>query len=71
MLQYKLIDIFTSEGARWDGRPLSDAIVQYVRDLKIAARTIVTRATQGSYESGEISTEGSRFSPTIYPFASR
>ncbi len=56
MLQYKLIDIFTSEGARWDGRPLSDAIVQYVRDLKIAARTLVTRATQGSYESGEIST---------------
>ncbi len=56
MLEYKLIEIFTSEGAKWNGRPLSDAIVEYVRDLKIAARTIVTRATQGSYESGEIST---------------
>jgi CBS domain-containing protein len=56
MLHYKLIEIFTSEGARWNGRPLSDAIVEYVRDLKIAARTMVTRATQGSYESGEIST---------------
>ena len=56
MLEYKLIEIFTSEGAKWNGRPLSDAIVEYVRDLKVAARTIVTRATQGSYESGEIST---------------
>jgi PII-like signaling protein len=71
MLQYKLIEIFTSEGARWKGRPLSDAIVQYVRDLKVAARTIVTRATQGSYESGEISTARIEVLSYIYPFASR
>lgn len=56
MLQYKVIEIFTSEEARWQGRPLTEAIVQYVRDLKIAARCLVTRAIEGCYESGEIAT---------------
>jgi CBS domain-containing protein len=58
MLSYKIIEIFTSEEARWRGGPLAEAIVQHVRSLKIAARTMVARATQGSYESGEISTTG-------------
>lgn len=56
MQQYKKIEIFTSEEARWQGQPLYDAIVQYVRDLKIAARCLVTRGIGGSYESGEIAT---------------
>jgi CBS domain-containing protein len=56
MLPYKVIEIFTSEKARWKGRPLNEAIVQYVHDLKIAARCLVTRAIGGCYESGEIAT---------------
>jgi CBS domain-containing protein len=56
MQQYKKIEIFTSEEARWEGRPLYAAMVQYVHDLKIAARCLVTRGIEGSYESGEIAT---------------
>ena len=56
MQQYKKIEIFTSEEARWQGRPLYAAIVQFVHDLKIAARCLVTRGIEGSYESGEIAT---------------
>ena len=56
MQQYKKIEIFTSEEARWQGQPLYDAIVQFVHDLKIAARCLVTRGIEGSYESGEIAT---------------
>ena len=56
MQQYKKIEIFTSEEARWQGQPLYDAVVQFVHDLKIAARCLVTRGIGGSYESGEIAT---------------
>ncbi len=56
MLQYKIIEIFTSEEARWQGKPLHSAIVQYVSALKIAARCMVARGIEGSYESGEIAT---------------
>lgn len=56
MLQYKVIEIFTSEKVRWNGRPLNEAVVQYVHDLKIAARCLVTRAVDGCYESGEVAT---------------
>jgi len=56
MLQYRKIEIYTSEQARWEGRPLYDAMVQFVHDLKIAARCLVTRGIEGSYENGEIAT---------------
>ncbi|HFQ79841.1 MAG TPA: CBS domain-containing protein [Desulfobacterales bacterium] len=56
MLRYKTIEIFTSEEARWHGRALYGAVVEYVNDLKIAARTIVTRGFEGSYENGEVAT---------------
>ena len=56
MQQYKKIEIFTSEEAQWQGRPLYAAVVQFVHDLKIAARCLVTRGIEGSYESGEIAT---------------
>jgi CBS domain-containing protein len=56
MQHYKLIEIFTDEEARWQGEPLPSAIIQYVHDLKIAARCLVTRGIAGSYESGEIAT---------------
>jgi CBS domain-containing protein len=56
MLQYKVIEIFTSEEARRQGKPLYSAVVEYMKSLKIAARTIVTRGIEGSYESGEMAT---------------
>jgi CBS domain-containing protein len=56
MQQYKVIEIFTSEEVRWQGSPVYDAIVQFVHDLKIAARCMVTRGIEGAYESGEIAT---------------
>ena len=57
MLKYKCIEIFTSEDARWRGQPIHGAIVRYVSGLKIAARSIVTRGVEGSYESGDIATQ--------------
>ena len=56
MLDYKAIEIFSSEQARCQGKPLSDAVIHYLHDLKIAARCIVTRGVAGSYENGEVST---------------
>ncbi len=56
MQQYKIIEIFTSEEVRWQGSPIYEAIVQFVHDLKIAARCLVTRGIEGSYESGEMAT---------------
>jgi CBS domain-containing protein len=56
MLDYKAIDIFTSEGARHRGQPVDQAVVDYIRDLKIAARCIVTRGIAGCDESGEAAT---------------
>jgi CBS domain-containing protein len=58
MLAYKAIEIFTSETARWKGRPLHEAVVEHVRDLRVAARCLVTRAVGGCYESGELATAG-------------
>lgn len=55
-IPYKIIEIFTSEQERWEGEKLYSAIVQQVNDLKIAARCIVTRGIEGSYENGEIAT---------------
>lgn len=56
MLHYKVIEIFAAEEARWHGQTLYSAVVEHVHGLKIAARTIVTRGIEGSYESGEIAT---------------
>jgi len=56
MLQYKAIEIFTSEAARFRKKPLVDAVLQYVHDLKIAARCMVTRGIAGCYENGELAT---------------
>lgn len=56
MLNYKAIEIFTSESARHQGRPLAETVIEYVRGLKIAARCIVTRGIAGCYESGETAT---------------
>jgi CBS-domain-containing membrane protein/PII-like signaling protein len=55
MLNYKAIEIFTNEDARYRGKPIADAVLDYIRNLKIAARCIVTRGIAGCYESGEVS----------------
>ncbi|MFH2067308.1 MAG: DUF190 domain-containing protein [Pseudomonadota bacterium] len=57
MLNYKAIEIFTSEEARCQGKPATDVVIQYIRDLKIAARCIVTRGVAGCYENGEVATQ--------------
>ncbi len=56
MLQYKVIEIFTSEKAHWRGEQLQASVVQAVNEMKVAARCIVTRGIEGSYENGEIAT---------------
>ena len=56
MLLYKAIEIFTSELARCQGKPVAESVIQYVRSLKIAARCIVTKGIAGCYESGEVAT---------------
>lgn len=56
MLNYKAIEIFTSESARYGNTPLTDAVMSLLRDLKIAARCVVTRGISGLYENGELAT---------------
>ncbi len=56
MLNYQAIEIFTNEEARYQGKPVSDAVVEYVRSLKIPARCVVTCGIAGCYESGEVAT---------------
>ncbi len=56
MLNYRAIEIFTSEEARYLKKPVSDAVMQYIKDLKIAARCIVSRGVAGCYENGELTT---------------
>jgi len=56
MLRYKAIEIFTSEEARFRKKPVVEAVLQYVHDLKIAARCIVTKGISGCYENGEWAT---------------
>lgn len=56
-LNYSVIEIFTNEEARCKGKALSDAIVEYIRGRKIAARCIVTRGVGGSFENGEVATQ--------------
>ena len=56
MLAYKAIEIFTSEAARYGKKPVVEAVLEFVRELKTAARCIVTRGVAGCYESGELAT---------------
>ncbi|EFK05513.1 conserved hypothetical protein [delta proteobacterium NaphS2] len=54
---YVVIEIHTSEGARNDGKNLSEAVSQYVRKLKSPARMVVFKGIEGCYENGEVSTQ--------------
>jgi CBS domain-containing protein len=56
-LKYKIIRIFTSEEVHWRGKPLYNAVIEYIRGLKLAARCTINRGIAGCYENGEISTQ--------------
>ncbi|WP_020610857.1 DUF190 domain-containing protein [Sediminispirochaeta bajacaliforniensis] len=56
MIQYRSIKVYTRERARYKGKELSSAIVSYIRSLKISARCMVFRGSEGCYENGEIVT---------------
>ena len=56
MLRYSIIEIFTSEEARYINRPVSEAVLNYVQGLKLAARCMVTRGEAGCYENGDVAT---------------
>ncbi len=56
MLPYKVIEIFTGEEVRWEGRSPAEAVVECVKEMKIAGRCLVTRAIEGCYENGEVAT---------------
>lgn len=54
---YVVIEIYTGERAKYDGKFLSDAILKYIRKLKAPARLVVFKGTEGCYENGEVSTQ--------------
>ena len=56
-LKYSVIEIYSNEEARCQGKPLSEAVSTFLRGLKIAARCIVMRGIEGSYENGEVATQ--------------
>ena len=56
-MNYRLITIYTAEEVRRHGKPLHEAVTDYVQHLKIAARCVVFRAMAGCYETGEIASQ--------------
>ncbi len=54
MQRYRLIKVFTNENAKWQGKPVGQAMVEYLKSLKIPVRCIVTKGMAGYYEDGEI-----------------
>ncbi|MCB2188213.1 MAG: DUF190 domain-containing protein [Deltaproteobacteria bacterium] len=56
-MEYKIISIHTNENARWEGKLLSEALLELLRARHIAARCLVTRGIAGCDENGEISSQ--------------
>ncbi len=56
-LQYSVIEIYTSEGARCKNMPLHEAIMKHVKSLKIAARCTIIKGSEACYENGEIAAQ--------------
>jgi len=54
-LSYCVIEVYTSEEARWRGRPLWETILDHVIKAQIAARCLVFKGVAGGYENGELS----------------
>lgn len=57
-INYQAITVFTTEQAKYKGKPLSAALVERISNLHIAARCIVCRGIAGCYENGDIATHG-------------
>ncbi len=57
-LPYTVVRIYTSEEAKFEGKPLSQAVVNFIHGLKLSARCLVSKAAAGCYENGEIATFG-------------
>ena len=57
-LIYTLARIFTSEEARYQGKPLYQEIIDLVVRQKVSARVHVTKGIAGCYENGEVATFG-------------
>jgi CBS domain-containing protein len=51
-MNYSVICVFASEDARWQGKPLADALTALLRESGVAGRCLVTRGVSGSYEDG-------------------
>ncbi|GBC62053.1 histidine kinase [Desulfonema ishimotonii] len=56
-LRYSVIEIYTSEEVRCKKQVVHEAVIEYVRGLKIAARCMVVRGTDACYENGEVVTQ--------------
>ena len=56
-IEYKLIEIFTSEDVRYRHRPVAEAILQLVQTMQIAGRCHVAKGTDACYETGEMATQ--------------
>ena len=54
MLEYTIVRLYTREKARYEGKSLSRAVVDYVHSLGTAARCVVLRGVEGLYETGEM-----------------
>ncbi|MCP4578153.1 MAG: CBS domain-containing protein [Deltaproteobacteria bacterium] len=54
---YIVIEIYTGEGAKCDGKYLSEAVLDYIRKLKAPARCLVFKGIAGCTENGEVSTQ--------------
>ncbi len=54
---YVVIEIYTGEGVKYDGKYLSEAILDHIRKLKAPARCVIFKGIGGCTESGEVSTQ--------------
>lgn len=52
-LSYRVIEIYTSEEARWHKQPLWEALMAHVAKVHRAVRCLVFKGVAGVYESGE------------------
>ena len=56
-MSYRRITIYAAEEVRSQGQPLHEAVTDYVKRLKIAARCFVSRGIAGCYETGEVASQ--------------
>jgi CBS domain-containing protein len=56
-LEYKTIKIYTSEDIHWQGKPLYEAINEFIFHQKLAARCVVIKGIAECFENGEVCTQ--------------